>query len=212
MDPSRLRLVVITDAAMAAPRRIEDVVGAALEAGAPAIQLREKGMGARELVEVGRPLRRLTRRYGALFIANDRVDVALVLEADGVHLGPDDLPVSMVRRVTPPGFLIGYSTDDPDEARRAEREGADYLGVGTVWKTESKAHAGEAIGPEGLARVASTVSIPVVGIGGIHVERAPLLAGSGAAGIAVIGAVMGAPDPGMATEHLLRVFGNPSTA
>ena len=200
----RLRLVVVTDEAQAAPRGVIEVVRLALSAGAPAIQLRAKEQSARELAGLGRELRRETTAHGALLFVNDRVDVALAVSADGVHLGPDDLPLAAVRRSTPPGFLIGYSTDDPEEAREAEREGADYLGVGAVWATPSKEDAGESIGPDGLARVARAVSIPVVGIGGITVARARLLTGTGAAGIAVIGAVMGAADPGAAVRLLLE--------
>jgi len=193
---------------MAAPRDLLRIVEAALGAGAPAIQLRDKTLGARELMELGTALRRLTCDAGALFFVNDRVDVALAVGADGVHLGPDDLPVAEVRRFVPEGFLIGYSTDDPGRALAAVREGADYLGCGTVWSTRSKEDAGSAIGPEGLARVARAVPVPVpvVGIGGITPERAPLLRDTGAAGVAVIGAVMGAADPAAAVRALLEGF------
>jgi len=206
----RLRLTVITDSGLAAPRGVEAVVELALGAGgagALAIQLRDKQASAGELQPLALRLRAATRRAGALFIVNDRLDLALAAEADGVHLGPDDLPVAAVRRVVPPKFLIGYSTDDPDEARRAVRDGADYLGTGTIFPTSSKPDAGEAIGPEGLARVAAAVSVPVVGIGGITPENAPLLAGTGAAGLAVIGAVMGSDDPAGAVRELLERFG-----
>jgi thiamine-phosphate pyrophosphorylase len=179
------------------------VVGAALAAGAPCIQLRAKARSAGELVPLGRELREATAAHDALLVVNDRLDVALAIGADGVHLGPDDLPLAEVRRRVPRSLLLGVSTDDPGEAREAERLGADYLGVGTIWATSSKPDAGEAIGPEGLSRIARAVSIPVVGIGGITVERAHALAGTGAAGIAVIGAVMGAADPGAATRALL---------
>jgi thiamine-phosphate diphosphorylase len=199
----RLRLIVITDRGLALPRPVEEVVEEALRAGAPAIQLREKEWGAGRTLELALKLRELCATHGALFFVNDRFDLALACGADGVHLGPDDIPLAEVRRIAPPGFLIGWSTDDPDEARRAEAEEADYLGCGTVWPTSSKADAGEAIGPEGLARVARAVDIPVVGIGGITPENVDLVRGTGAAGVAVMGAVMGAQDPGRAV-HALR--------
>jgi thiamine-phosphate pyrophosphorylase len=183
-----------------------DVVRSALEAGAPAVQLRAKDRGARDLAELARTLRRETSARGALFFVNDRVDVALAVEADGVHLGPEDPPLQAVRRIAPPGFLIGMSTDDPDEAREAERLGADYLGVGTIWPTPSKPDAGASIGPEGLARVARAVSIPVVGIGGVTLDRVPLLRDTGVAGVAVIGAVMEADDPIEAVRRILELF------
>jgi thiamine-phosphate diphosphorylase len=203
LDPRRLRLVVITHAELAHPRSVVEVSTLALEAGASAIQLRDKKATPRTLLPIARELRELTRSAGALLFINDRVDLALSAQADGVHLGPDDLPVREVRRIVPELFLIGYSTDDPEEARKAVADGADYLGVGAVWPTGSKADAGAAIGPEGVARVARAVSVPVVAIGGITPDRAPLLRGSGAAGLAVIGAVMGAEDVGLAVRTLL---------
>lgn len=207
IPPERLRLLVVTDARLAGERGVATVVAAALEVGAPAIQLREKERGAGEVLPLARRLRTMTRDRDALFFVNDRLDLALAAEADGVHLGPRDLPVAEVRQSAPPDFLIGYSTDDPDEARRAEADGADYLGCGTVWPTSSKEDAGQVIGPEGLRRVAAAVSIPVVAIGGVTPHRARELVGTGAAGVAVIGAVMAAPDPGEAARQLLAAFG-----
>lgn len=208
----RLRLIVITDAEVAAPRTVVSVVEAALSAGAPAVQLRDKGATARNLLAQADGLRALTRRYGALFFVNDRLDVALAARADGVHVGPDDLPVAAVRAAAGDGFLVGYSTDQVDDARRAVRDGADYLGCGAVFATGNKADAGSTIGPEGLERVARAVRVPVVGIGGITPERAVGLAATGATGLAVIGAVMGAEDPAEATRELLAAIrGNAST-
>lgn len=202
-----VRLIVITDDALAAPRSSEQVVEAALEGGARMIQLRDKGATARRLLARARALRDLVHPKGGMLIVNDRLDVALAAGADGVHLGPDDLPVAAARRVAPPGFVIGYSTDDPVEARRAEREGADYLGCGAVYATASKADAGDVIGPGRLDEVAGAVGVPVVGIGGITPARAAEIAASTrAAGVAVIAAVMDAPDPLVATRALLAPF------
>ena len=204
VHPHRLRLMVITDRRLAGSRGVEGVVSTALSSGAPAIQLREKELGIAETLALGRRLRRMTREAGALFFVNDRLDLALALEADGVHLGPDDLPIGEVRRFVGDRMLIGYSTDDPAEARNAQAEGADYLGCGTLWPTTSKQDAGSVIGPEGLARVVAAVSIPVLGIGGITPDRTRELGGTGAAGVAVLGAVMAAPRPAAAVEKLLR--------
>lgn len=203
----RLRLVVLTDRQRVAPRSVESVVEAILVAGCPCIQLRDKDAPARELLATAERLRRLTLRQGALLIVNDRLDVALASGADGVHLGPDDLPVDRVRSIVPPGFLVGYSTDDPAEARRAVRQGADYLGCGTVWATASKADAGHPIGPQGVERVARAVPVPVVAIGGIDVDGARLLSGGPAAGVAVLGSVMGAPEPGARVREFLAALG-----
>lgn len=199
-----LRLIVITDTELAHPRSVPEVVAEALAAGGRAVQLRNKGETARELLAVGRELRRMTRDADALFFVNDRLDVALALEADGVHVGPDDLPVAVVRSLASDGFLIGRSADDPEVARRAAADGADYIGCGTVYPTATKADAGEVIGVEGLSRVARSVRVPVVGIGGITVERAREVVEAGAAGVAVVGTVMGAEDPRRAVERLLE--------
>lgn len=206
--PHRLRLIVITDRPTAAPRSVEEVVRAALDAGAPSIQLRMKDAPPREVLETARRLRGPTRKAGALLFLNDRVDVALAADADGVHLGPRDLPVGPVRRAVGSDLLIGYSCDDPERARRAEAEGADYIGCGSVWRTDSKDVGEEAIGLERLDKVARSVSVPVVGIGGVTPERAARVARTRAAGCAVIGAVMGAADPGAAVMELLGAFGD----
>lgn len=180
------------------------MVRAALAGGAPAVQLRDKRAGAGELLEAGRALLPVVRDAGALFFVNDRLDVALALGADGVHVGPDDLPVEAVRRTVPSDFLVGSSTDDPEHARALVAAGADYIGCGTVYATRSKADAGAVIGLEGLQRVVEAVDVPVVGIGGIDAPRsAEVAARTGAAGVAVLGAVMGANDPERAVRALL---------
>jgi thiamine-phosphate pyrophosphorylase len=198
-------LIVITDRRLAAPRDLLHLVRLCLEGGAPAVQLRDKDATARELYEQAVELRALTKEYDALLFINDRLDVALAAGADGIHLGPTDLPLEAARQVAPPPFLIGISTDDPETARRAEKEGADYIGCGAVFGTTTKAEVkGERIGPEGLEQVAGAVSIPVVGIGGITLQNAAELRSTGAAGVAVIGALMQAQDPRCTTEALLR--------
>ncbi len=214
MTPSELaahlRLLVVTDAPLAAPRSVVEVVEMALAAGAGAVQLRNKGDTAGELLQVGRSLRKLTRAAGALLFVNDRVDLAIALEADGVHVGSDDLPVAAVRRVVPSGFLVGRSADDPHVARQALTAGADYIGCGAVYATSTKPDAGEVIGLSGLQTVVEAVDRPVVAIGGITVERAAEVAATGAAGIAVVGAVMSADDPAATVHALLAPFRRPA--
>lgn len=206
---SALRVLVVTDAGLAAPRRVQDVVRAALAGGARCVQLRNKGETPRALLDLGRELRALTREHGALLLVNDRVDLALALEADGVHVGPHDLPVAAVRAIVPPGFVVGRSADDPEVARDAVAAGADYIGCGTVYATTTKADAGEVIGLRGLSAVAAAVQVPVVAIGGITVERAAEIPPTGAAGVAVVGAVMAAPDPAAAVRRLMEPFNLP---
>jgi thiamine-phosphate pyrophosphorylase len=203
-----LRLIVITDVALAAPKTIEDVVRAALEAGAPAIQLRDKQAEPAELYRQALRLGELARQYDALLIINDRLDVALATDAHGVHLGPHDLPVAAARaaarRAGRPDLIIGASTDDPDRARHLAAEGADYIGCGAVYGTRSKPDVGtERIGTQGLARVARAVDIPVIAIGGITPANVGAALEAGARGAAVIGAVMCADDPGLAVRLLL---------
>lgn len=201
-----LRVLVLTDRRLARPRQVVEVVMSSLDGGARAIQLRNKGDSARELLAVGRDLRTVTREHGALLFVNDRLDVALALEADGIHLGPHDLPVAAVRRHAPPGFIIGRSADDPEVARAAVGEGADYIGCGTVYPTTTKADAGDVIGLVGLERVVRAVPVPVVAIGGVTVARAAEIPPTGAAGVAVVGAVMAAPDPAAVVRALLEPF------
>ena len=200
----RLCLVVITDVRLAVPRGVVDVVGEALRAGAPAVQLRDKMLTPRDLFPLARRLRDDTHSAGALFFVNDRLDLALATGADGVHLGPEDLPVAAARRIAPPGFLIGHSADDPAAARTAVAAGADYIGCGTVYPTRTKADAGAEIGVDRLEEVARCVDVPVVGIGGVTVRNAPQVFAAGAAGCAVVSAVMRARDPGRAVRDLLR--------
>lgn len=201
---TRLRLIVITDRMLARPREVTEVVAAALRAGAPAVQLREKELPSRDALPLARRLRDDTTAAGALFFVNDRIDLALAVGADGVHLGPDDLPVAAARRIAPPRFLIGYSADEPEEARAAIASGADYIGCGTVFPTNTKSDAGPAVGLTTLAAVAKSVDAPVVAIGGITAARAPAAFAAGAAGCAVVGAVMAARDPGETVRTLLR--------
>ena len=146
----RLEVYVVTDAALSRGRSHEQVVTEAIQGGADVIQLREKHASSRELVEIGRRLRDLTREAGVLLIVNDRVDVALAVDADGVHVGQDDMPADVVRRLIGPDKLLGVSAATPEEARKAKADGADYLGVGAIYATNSKADAGTPTGPARL--------------------------------------------------------------
>ncbi len=178
----------------------------ALEGGARIIQLRDKQATTRQLVQTGLTLRELTRRYGAILIVNDRLDVAIAIEADGVHLGQDDMPAALARRIVGEHFIIGVSAETVEEAVQAEADGANYLGVGPMFATTTKPDAGAPVGPERLRLIKQAVSIPVFGIGGITQENAGAVLAAGADGICVISAIMGAADPKEATQRLVAVL------
>jgi len=198
-----LALVVITDRKTHQGRAIIDVVRAALAAGAPCVQLREKDLPPRDLLPLARALRETTSVYDALFIVNDRLDLALAVGADGVHVGPDDIPVKAIREIVKPDFIVGYSTSDLREGKTAETEGASYLGCGPLFPTDSKADAGHAVGIAGLRILCNGVTLPVVGIGGVTAGKTQQIREAGAAGSAVISAVMSAVDVSAAVSKLL---------
>lgn len=199
---SSLLLYVLTDRQLARGRREPEVVEAAIAGGATAIQLRWKTGSMREAFEVGRNLQQICARSGVLFVVNDRVDLALALEADCVHLGDEDLPLAEARKIVGDRMLIGFSPPTIAEALEAERKGADYLGVGPVYGTSTKADAGAAVGVEWITQVSQAVSIPIVGIGGINAQNARAIVEAGAVGVAVISSIVGADDVGSATREL----------
>ncbi|MFQ6100305.1 MAG: thiamine phosphate synthase [Anaerolineae bacterium] len=199
---------VITDHRAAGDRSILDVVRAAIQGGATVVQLREKEATTCEMIQLGQVLHESTRAAGIPLIVNDRVDVALAIGAEGVHVGQDDMPAPLARRLIRPDRILGVSVGTVGEAHQAERDGADYLGVGDVYGTPSKPDAGSPIGVEGLAEVAQAVSIPVVGIGGITPDNAAAVIRAGAAGVAVISAVVGAADPEAAARRLRKMVRN----
>lgn len=201
-----LRLMILTRPEPACGRTLSEVVGECVEAGATAIQLRDKRAPGAELFETATRLLPIVREGGALLLVDDRFDVALAAGADGAHLGPSDLPLARVRPLAPRSFLLGRSTDDPVEAVRAADAGADYLGVGAVFGTRSKEGlADEAVGPDRVRVVREAAGIPVVGIGGITPENAGEIVRAGG-GVAVLGAVMGAERPGDAVLELLAAM------
>ena len=168
----RLLLYLVADPDHAGGRPLLEVVDSALRGGVTAVQLRSKRASPRDLLATGAEVRDLARRHGAMFLVNDRPDLALALEADGAHLGPDALPPSEARKLLPSPAILGVSVSTLEEAARAEQEGADYLGAGPVFRTATKEDAGEPLGLDLLARIAASVRIPVVGIGGITLANA----------------------------------------
>ena len=195
-------LHVLTDREWSRGRDMLSVATAALDGGATIIQLRDKTASTRVLIEEGLALRALTRERGALLIVNDRVDVALAVEADGVHVGQDDMPAALARRLLGPHRILGVSAATMEEAEVAVAGGADYLGVGPIFPTRGKADAGPTTGVQLLTELARRYATPLVAIGGITAENAPAVVRAGAAGIAVITAVVNAEDITAASRQL----------
>jgi thiamine-phosphate pyrophosphorylase len=197
-DPASVRLIAITDSLRDGPRGLALRAAAAAAGGATMLQLRLKQESARSLVEIARTIQAMVPDVP--LIVNDRADVALAAGAAGVHLGVNDLSPALLRRVVPPGFVIGASVGDDDEVARAV--GADYVGIGPVFTTGSKPDAGVAIGPVRFGELARLCGVPAVAIGGITSERVPAVLAAGASGVAVISALFGASDPSTAARAI----------
>jgi thiamine-phosphate pyrophosphorylase len=185
---------------------LDRVLAEALAGGCRLIQYRDKAAGPRLLLSRAKRFAPACRAAGALFVVNDRLDVALLSEAGGCHLGQDDLPLPAARRLVPEGFLLGASTHSVPEARRAQAEGADYVGVGAIFRTMSKADALAPRGPRLVAEVAGAVSIPVVAISGITRKNVRDVIRAGAAAFAVISDLFTGPGVRERTEEFLRIW------
>ncbi|MCE2440805.1 MAG: thiamine phosphate synthase [Candidatus Latescibacteria bacterium] len=199
-------LHVLTDTVLQSRHTHAELARMAVAGGADAVQYRQKNGHTREMIETARAMRDICAGSGVPLIVNDRVDVALAAEADGVHLGQDDFPVALARNLLAAGRIIGVSAGNPDEARQGIADGADYVGFGPVFPTGSKSDAGEVQGLEKLADFAIAVRAPVIAIGGIGADNAAGVARSGAHGIAVISAVCCQADPEAATRNLGRLI------
>jgi thiamine-phosphate pyrophosphorylase len=206
VDQLGFSLCLVTDRALVTGA-LEDAVETCLAAGLRAVQLREKDLPARNLLAMARKLRESTRRHGAKLFVNDRADVALAVGADGVHRTGSSLPVTALRAIIPPGFLIGASVHSVVEARAAESEGADFLFFGPIYDTPSKRRYGPPQGLAELERVASAVGLSVFAIGGVTPARVAELGRAGASGVAVIGAILGVERPGDAVKTFLDALG-----
>ena len=201
-------LYLITDRTQTAGRELPAVVAAALRGGVRAVQLREKDLPKHELLELARSLRTLTRQYSARLLINSSVEIALDVAADGVHLGSASLAVAEARRLLGPDRLIGYSAHSLHEALRAEADGADFITFGPVYHTPSKLAYGDPLGLAGLAAAVKSLQIPVFALGGVKKPTVSEVMATGAAGIALISAIITAADPQLAAEALHRAIEN----
>jgi thiamine-phosphate pyrophosphorylase len=201
IDPERLRVHVISSSGLVPGRGHIEVADAAIEGGADVVQLRAPELSDQELLSVASEIERRCRRGHVLFVVNDRIDIAVAVEAGGAHVGQGDHPESARQRLGPRGVL-GISVATPDQAEAAERAGADYVGV-TVFATPTKPEA-VPIGLDGLRSIVESTSLRVVGVGGIDPSNARKVLATGAVGVAVISAVGSASDPVVATRRLVE--------
>ena len=199
-----LRLYAVTDRAWLNGRTLGQVVRESITGGATLIQLREKNLGYEVFKYEALEIQRLCREHDIPFIVNDNVNLAREVDADGVHVGQEDMDAGSVRRLIGAGKILGVSVRTPEEAVRAEAQGADYLGAGAVFHTGSKSDAVD-ITHEALREICEAVKIPVVAIGGISLKNARELAGTGIAGLAVISAIFASPDIAAASRELRAI-------
>jgi thiamine-phosphate diphosphorylase len=199
-------LYAILDRSVSRDRDLAGLLEAVLAGGGRLVQLREKTMSLADLLPVAQRLAGRCRESGALFIVNDRADLALAAGADGLHVGQDDLPAREARALLRPDMILGVSTHDPEQARRAVADGADYVAVGSIFPTTTKAGF-QLVGPELIRRVRPDVPVPLVAIGGITADNASIALDAGADAVAVISALCAVPDPEHATRQFLARIG-----
>lgn len=201
------RLYAILDAAQVGDRSLATVAELFLAAGVRLIQYRDKRASSRTLYENGRRVGERARGAGAVFIVNDRADVARAVNADGVHLGQDDLPVGSARLLLPPGKWVGCSTHSLNQVREADRSSADYVAFGPIFPTRSKEHPDPVAGLEGLRQARKATAKPLVAIGGITLETARAAVDAGADSVAVVSDLLRRADIGAHVREFLRVLG-----
>lgn len=182
-----------------------DAVASALKGGVDILQLREKNMPANKIIELGKKVKLLCAEYGATFIVNDRVDIAYVLDADGVHLGQDDMDIESARKILGSNAIIGISTHAPEQAQKAVNDGADYIGMGPVFTTPTKPGR-QSVGLEYVKWVSENIKIPAFAIGGIDLDNVQDVVNAGAKKIAVVRAIINSDNPEKAAQEFLKVL------
>jgi thiamine-phosphate pyrophosphorylase len=197
-------LYLVTDRGLSQGRSNLEIIRMAVRGGATAVQLREKEAVTREFLKEALLARAYCHEQGVAFIINDRIDIAQAVDADGVHLGQDDMPIDYARKIIGYSKIIGISAFDVDEAVAAENDGADYLGVSPIFTTSTKPELEKAVGLEGLRKIRKAVKIPLVGIGSMNQTNAYDVIRAGANGVAVISGIVSADDPGQAASEIKR--------
>lgn len=199
-------LYLVTDANLSRGRSHREVVEAAILGGVTVVQYREKSASTRQMIDEALELRDLCRRYGVPFIVDDRVDVALAVEADGVHVGQNDMPASLARHLIGHDKILGVSAENTEQALAAQADGADYIGASPIFATPTKPDAPPSMGVAGLLQMARACPLPIVAIGGLNATNAGSMIRAGAAGVAVVSAIVGADDVQTAAGELRYVI------
>ena len=198
-------LYLCTDRELTGEKNFETCVEDAIKGGVTVVQLREKNLSGKKFFETALSLKKITGKYKIPLIINDRVDIAVAADADGVHVGQSDLPAKAARKIIGEEKILGVSASTLDEALKAESDGADYIGVGGIFFTATKPDA-ESVSPETLKKICESVKIPVVAIGGINSETLPRVKNTGIAGVAVVSAIVAAENPEDAAKNLLSIW------
>ncbi|MFL0248118.1 thiamine phosphate synthase [Candidatus Clostridium stratigraminis] len=200
------RLYLVTDRVFLGNKSLKDAVSEAIEGGVTFIQIREKDISTRAFYNIASEVKEVTDYYKVPLVINDRIDIAQAIDADGVHLGQSDMPIQIARKILGKNKIIGISVEDVKEAKEAEGNGADYVGVGTVFYTGTKKDINKPIGLNGLREVCGSIKIPKVAIGGINKYNLKDILRAGADGAAIVSAILGEKDIKEASKLLKSLF------
>ena len=201
MNNTDYSVYLVTDRDLLKGRKLTEVIEEAILGGTSIVQLREKCASSLEFYEIAKEVKKVTDKYNVPLIINDRIDIALAIDASGVHLGQSDIPCSIARKILPQGKIIGVSAHNLNEAEKALKDGADYLGCGAVFNTSTKKDV-TTLSYEGLKEITDNINIPVVAIGGINENNIMTLKGSGINGVAVVSSIIGKENVKGASEKL----------
>lgn len=205
-DANSLRLCLVTDRELAKGRALVDVVAAAVQGGVTMVQLREKNAPTRAFLEDARALKALLAPLNVPLIINDRADIALAVDADGVHVGQKDMPVDVVRQMVGPGKIIGLSITNHEQIARPDAGQTDYLGLGPLYLQQTKSDAATPLGVEGFRALRAATTKPVVAIGGLKADNSGPVIAAGANGLAVVSGIVSADDPKAAAQAFIKLF------
>ena len=196
---------LVTDRRNKTDEEFLNIIEEAIKGGTTVVQLREKTASTKEFYDLTLRVKEITSRYGVPLLINDRIDIALAVGSEGVHIGQDDMPADIAREIIGEDKILGVSASTVEEAKKAENDSADYIGSGAVFPTATKDDA-DSVSKEGLKKIIDSIDIPVVAIGGITVENAHTLKASGIAGFSVVSAIMSAEDPKEASKKLKEIY------